>query len=236
MALQTINLGEVVNDGTGDDLRTAFEKVVFNFNDIEDRLDDTIIVTNIGSIGQGVFKEQIDREYKFKKLAGDVNIVVNDDGDTLSIDLDIDSQVDFNLQNAINLGNVSVFGDITLEGTNSKLLGNVTGIVTGVLNGVVYAPTTPGSFGLMGNVVGVNSQSGPQDISYRPALVDGISVLDLSRTVNNFDYGNVGGSGNLTFDNPIQYLLNQIGTDMGIIDTSAPLNGSSPFSIDLGTI
>ena len=30
MALQTINLGSVANDGTGDDLREAFDKVVFN--------------------------------------------------------------------------------------------------------------------------------------------------------------------------------------------------------------
>jgi hypothetical protein len=34
MALKTINLGGVANDGTGDDLREAFEKVVFNFNDL----------------------------------------------------------------------------------------------------------------------------------------------------------------------------------------------------------
>ena len=28
MTIQTINIGNVVNDGLGDDLRTAFEKVV----------------------------------------------------------------------------------------------------------------------------------------------------------------------------------------------------------------
>ena len=31
MAIQTINIGQNVNDGTGDDLRTAFDKVNDNF-------------------------------------------------------------------------------------------------------------------------------------------------------------------------------------------------------------
>jgi hypothetical protein len=38
MALQNINLGTYANDGTGDDLRTAFEKVKANFTDIYNSL------------------------------------------------------------------------------------------------------------------------------------------------------------------------------------------------------
>ncbi len=34
MAIQTINLGNVVNDGLGDDLRTAFQKVNANFTEL----------------------------------------------------------------------------------------------------------------------------------------------------------------------------------------------------------
>jgi hypothetical protein len=34
MTIQTINIGNVVNDGLGDDLRTAFEKVNANFADL----------------------------------------------------------------------------------------------------------------------------------------------------------------------------------------------------------
>jgi len=32
MAIQTINIGQNANDGTGDDLRTAFDKVNDNFD------------------------------------------------------------------------------------------------------------------------------------------------------------------------------------------------------------
>jgi hypothetical protein len=35
LSLQTINLGDYANDGTGDDLRTAFAKVNINFDNIE---------------------------------------------------------------------------------------------------------------------------------------------------------------------------------------------------------
>jgi hypothetical protein len=35
ISLQTINLGDYANDGTGDDLRTAFAKVNINFNTLE---------------------------------------------------------------------------------------------------------------------------------------------------------------------------------------------------------
>ena len=33
--IQTINIGNLVNDGTGDDLRTAFEKVNSNFTNLD---------------------------------------------------------------------------------------------------------------------------------------------------------------------------------------------------------
>ena len=32
MPIQTVNLGTYANDGTGDDLRTAFTKVIDNFD------------------------------------------------------------------------------------------------------------------------------------------------------------------------------------------------------------
>ena len=34
MAKQTVNIGTTVNDGTGDDLRTSFDKINDNFNEL----------------------------------------------------------------------------------------------------------------------------------------------------------------------------------------------------------
>jgi hypothetical protein len=38
MAIQTINVGNIPNDGTGDDLREAFVKVNQNFTDVDTRV------------------------------------------------------------------------------------------------------------------------------------------------------------------------------------------------------
>ena len=42
LQLQDINLGEYANDGTGDDLRTAFAKVKFNFDNINTNFPSTL--------------------------------------------------------------------------------------------------------------------------------------------------------------------------------------------------
>ena len=49
MTIQTINIGNVVNDGLGDDLRTAFQKVNANFTDLSAQL--TITASNVGAVG-----------------------------------------------------------------------------------------------------------------------------------------------------------------------------------------
>ena len=38
MAIQTINIGQVANDGTGDDPREAFVKVNNNFTELSNRI------------------------------------------------------------------------------------------------------------------------------------------------------------------------------------------------------
>jgi hypothetical protein len=62
MTIQTINIGNVVNDGLGDDLRTAFQKVNANFTDLSAQL--TITATNVGAVGVGVFKEKVSVRHK----------------------------------------------------------------------------------------------------------------------------------------------------------------------------
>jgi len=76
MTIQTINLGNVVNDGLGDDLRTAFEKVNANFTDLSAQL--TITATNVNDTGVGVFKEKVGTELRFKKLVSGTKMLVTD--------------------------------------------------------------------------------------------------------------------------------------------------------------
>jgi hypothetical protein len=67
MTIQSISIGNQVNDGLGDDLRTAFLKVNNNFSSLAAEL--TITVTNLGDIGEGLFKQRVGGDLQFKKLA-----------------------------------------------------------------------------------------------------------------------------------------------------------------------
>ena len=84
MAIETINIGNLVNDGLGDDLRTAFQKVNNNFNYLTTQL--TVSGQNIGSTGVGIFKQKTNELLELKKIApGDGTIVVLDDTATNTV-------------------------------------------------------------------------------------------------------------------------------------------------------
>ena len=73
MTIQTINLGNYANDGTGDDLRTAFSKVNANFAAIVGEV--TIAgAVNIGA-GIGVFAQRTAANLDFKSLTSTDNSV-----------------------------------------------------------------------------------------------------------------------------------------------------------------
>lgn len=215
MALQTINLGTFANDGTGDDLRTAFQKVVNNFNHLRDLVEDAIIVENMGT-GQGLFKQKDVNVLEFYNIKNGSNIIVTLDSDNndVVVALRINSAVEFN-DNAINnVGDIYNAGDIFLK-TNKKLHGNV----EGDLYGTVY-PQVDDLIGY-GHIVGPNSST--------PSRVDGIPVLDVTRPIVNFDFGLVDPS-QMPFKNTVQYLLFIIGMDFGTV-----VNPSN-ISVDGGPI
>jgi hypothetical protein len=83
MTIQTINIGNVVNDGLGDDLRTAFAKVNANFSDLSAQL--TITATNVGAVGVGVFKEKVGADLRFKKLVSGTKMLLNENTDTVTV-------------------------------------------------------------------------------------------------------------------------------------------------------
>lgn len=89
MAIQTINIGNVVNDGLGDDLRTAFQKVNANFTELS--YVGNLTATNTqGNAGQGLFKEKVDingtSTLVFKTLVSGTNIVLSSTPNTVKID------------------------------------------------------------------------------------------------------------------------------------------------------
>jgi len=98
MAIQTINIGNRVNDGLGDDLRTAFEKVNANFSELDTEL--SLTASNVGINGAGVFRQKVDGNLEFKSIVGGDNInlvdnpesiIINNDAPDAFVQIDTDS-------------------------------------------------------------------------------------------------------------------------------------------------
>jgi hypothetical protein len=84
MAIQTINIGNAINDGLGDDLRTAFRKVNLNFAELS--VQQTVTGTNVGAgTGVGVFKQKVGADLQFKSLVSDGKITLTPSADTITV-------------------------------------------------------------------------------------------------------------------------------------------------------
>ena len=69
MAIQTINIGNIANDGTGDDLREAFIKVYNNFTELNTNITNTTTEgANLGT-GTGLFAHRSDNTLQFKSIS-----------------------------------------------------------------------------------------------------------------------------------------------------------------------
>jgi len=88
MAVQLINIGNVANDGTGDDLREAFIKVNQNFEDLDLRDDEQTSASNLGDIGEGLFVQRLIYDLQFKKIASGANITLTADDNKIVIAAD----------------------------------------------------------------------------------------------------------------------------------------------------
>ena len=142
MAIQTINIGTNPNDGTGDDLRTAFDKVNDNFAELLAVGGETNTASNvgIGSTGQ-VFKQKNGLDFEFRTLrntdgklsittSGTGNeIVINninpDDNDIGRIQVDNGDVISATTSNAligIKKGNTNI--SVTRSGSDVLISGN----------------------------------------------------------------------------------------------------------------
>lgn len=86
MSIQTVNLGTYANDGTGDDLRTAFEKVIGNFDYLD--LIKTEDGENLGTAvpnTHGVYAGVDGITLQFKSIRQGDNIVITSDGNTITL-------------------------------------------------------------------------------------------------------------------------------------------------------
>jgi len=115
--IQTINVGNLVNDGLGDDLRTAFQKVNANFADLNAGL--TITASNVGNAA-GIFKAKVNNDLQFKTLVSGDKILIQESENFLTVN---STQEDAFIGFDTDSGSISAstYEQITLQGTAAPL-------------------------------------------------------------------------------------------------------------------
>jgi len=239
MALQTINLGSTANDGTGDDLREAFEKVIFNFSELDARTPETTTVTNLGA-GAGLFANKDDAELQFKSLIGGDNITLDTDGTSITLNVDagvtqfvvaadtgsltVTENNGFTVQGGTLITTTrdgdniridsSALADVESD-TSPRLGGdlNANGYNLGSV-GTIDATTVSAVFS--GNLTG---------------LVHGIDIRDLNEYREPENSWNFGSIAPITVTNLWDYLYATINVDFGTIS-----GNNVNVSLDLGSI
>jgi hypothetical protein len=121
MTIQPIHIGNQVNDGLGDDLRTAFQKVNANFSELSTQL--TITATNLGTTGSGVFKEKVGAELQFKNLVSGRKMALDDTGNTIVIN---STAADAFVRIDTNSGNVQASANQNITFSGAAAPGSVT--------------------------------------------------------------------------------------------------------------
>jgi hypothetical protein len=177
MTIQPINIGNVVNDGLGDDLRTAFEKVNANFTDLGTQL--TITGANIGGVGTGIFKQKTGATLEFKSLVSGSKIAIDEFTDTIRIRStapDAFTQIDTNSGSVL----ASTFPALTLQGGDD------------------IDVTAFGSAITVNNIIPVTKILTTFDFGYITGELDYTTQLSLAAA--NIDFGTISLEGTLGLD------------------------------------
>ena len=195
MTIQTINIGNQVNDGLGDDLRTAFQKVNGNFAELSASL--TVTASNLSVTGIGIFKEKVGTDLKFKSLSPGTKITLDPEDDIIRIN---SSQPDAFTSITTNHGTVTAVLDPSIPRNTIDI----------VLQGSTsYSVSSP-------------SQQG-RNIKVRKTSDNTIeidSVLDLNQILLSTDFGPIAGA----YDHPIQFSLAMANIDFGTLTTPSSIN------------
>ena len=198
MALQTINIGTLANDGTGDDLREAFIKVNQNFDDLDLRSPESTTVTNLGNAGEGVFAQKVGSQLQLKKLVQVSNVTLTSSTTGISINATGGLQ---QLNVVSDVGSMQLADGQTLNiqggaGANTTISGNILTINS---TADVVSDTTPqlgGNLDAQGNdISNVNTLTASNFngalTGNVTGLVHGVDIRNIEPNTAGFDFGSL---------------------------------------------
>lgn len=196
MTISRINVGNIANDGTGDDLRQAFVKVNNNFDELDQRVVPQNNAANLGS-GTGVFYTKEGSTLNFRSLVAGDNMSLTSDGTSITITNNgtITVRTDGSTLNLSGAGRQ--FGinggqniDTSLSGSNVTVAINATDLIFQDKNPSLGAALDANSFNI--NDVDTLNATTINATAFAGALtgtVNGVDISELDRIVSGADYG-----------------------------------------------
>ena len=196
MTISRINVGNIANDGTGDDLRQAFVKVNNNFTELDARVVPQNNAANLGT-GTGVFYTKEGTTLNFRSLIAGDNMSLTSDGTSITITNNgiITVRTDGSTLSLSGVGRA--FGinggqniDTSLTGSNVTVAIDATDLIFQDKNPALGAALDANAFNI--NDVGTLNATTVNATSVVGALtgtVNGVDVEELDRIVRGADYG-----------------------------------------------
>lgn len=226
MAVSLINIGNIANDGTGDDLREAFIKVNSNFEELDLRQPESTTASNLSSSGEGIFSNKVENDLQFKTLIAGSNITLSANSDTITVDAVGGLQ---SLSFSADSGNV-----VLADGDSFSIQGGAltsTSLNTSNNTLVIDSQTDLASDGSPRLSTNLDAQSFDIDnvgtvFGSLEGLVYGVDVRVLNTFFTDLDFGGLSGS----ITNWVDLIKSTYTVDLGSFATP------SDFDIDLGTI
>jgi hypothetical protein len=235
MSIEQINIGNVANDGTGDNLRDAFLKVNNNFIEVERVLDTTSInVQNLGTAGEGVFSRKEDDVLFFKEILAGENVTISSNNNSVIINSTggVDEILVLSDNGSIVLS--SPVSQISASGNNGiKTRANLNNLFIELDDsGIVEADNSPRlSASLNANgysIINADKIIAQEFQGNLNGTVKNVDIDNINRYFsNNWDFGNLADK---TYTSFLDIVFETIDVDLSSIVRPAD------FEIDLGNI
>lgn len=230
MAIQTINIGTIANDGTGDDLREAFVKVNNNFQELDNRDSENTTAANLGSAGEGIFAQLNNSQLQFKKIVAGNAVTLSADSNSITIN-----------STATGLPSLQVFADnnnVTLDANGNTLTLAGGGNTTTNLNGStitinsVTSLQTDNSPKLTADLNAQNNNI--TNVGNMVGNVHGLDVRDFDGVQKYISETDLGVAFPESFSSMLEYLAHELTIDFD--DGTETFTGSSAITADFGSL
>ena len=218
MSLQTINIGTLANDGTGDDLREAFIKTNQNFEDLDLRSPESTTATNLGNVGEGIFSQKAGSQLQFKKIVQGANITLTSSSNGITVNAlgglqQLNVVSDSGSMQIADGGTLNLYGG---TGATTSISGNVLTVNTVTALSTDNTPVLSGNLDAGGNnlinggTLSASNFVGPVTGNLT-GLVHGIDIRLMAPNTAGFNFGTL----NNIVTSVIDWIIYQTDIDFG---------------------